>query len=419
MSFAMDAADLKIWDNAAFNALVADYPAGAKSSLPLQPISTNLLHLPNFSSPYKEKSSKKPERHDMPSIPNDGDVDADIEEVEKEIRRLSLKLGALRIKKAEMDLRASAAAAARRGRIIPAKFMVQKPRPVSKKMEESPARLGRRGLSLGPLEIQGSAGKSCFQKLEGIKEENTPSNPLPCVNRGRTRKSWLQEESSIPSCFRRRGVSLGPSEIASGARFRLPCKLEEEITKKKKAHKSLSVSPRSRKQTISTMSELRKGIATVGAKKPVKKEDSITENLKTKNLFQDIQNPVRKPLKKASMRTVPSRYSLSTARNMEPEKKQRKWSLPEPPENRSLFLGGDSANEEPLLPASSPPSITKVTAMLPKIRTVRNMADSPRDSGCAAKRAAELAGKKTHFSMEGCQDSIVDFTCNFLKFEEH
>ncbi|KAK8952072.1 hypothetical protein KSP39_PZI003311 [Platanthera zijinensis] len=418
MSFAMDAANLKIWDNAAFNALFADYPAGAKSSLPLQPISTNLLHLPNFSSPYKEKSSKKPERHDMPSIPNDGDVDADIEEVEKEIRRLSLKLGALRIKKAEMDLRASAAAA-RRGRIIPAKFMVQKPPPVSKKMEESPARLGRRGLSLGPLEIQGSAAKSRFQKLEGIKEENTPSNPLPCVNRGRTRKSWLQEESSMPSCFRRRGVSLGPSEIASGARFRLPCKLEEEIAKTEKAQKSLSVSPRSRKPTISTMSELRNGIATVGAKKPVKKEDSIIGSLKPKNLFQDTQNPVSKPLKKASMRTVPSRYSLSTARNMEPEKKQRKWSLPEPPENRSLFLEGDSANEEPLLPASSPPSITKVTAMLPKIRTVRNMAGSPRDSGRAAKRAAELAGKKSHFSMEECQGSIVDFPCNFLEFEEH
>ncbi|KAI0507452.1 hypothetical protein KFK09_013577 [Dendrobium nobile] len=416
MSFSVDVPNLKIWDNAAFD---DDDPAGAKASLPLQPISLNISNWPNLD-PGVEKSSKKPCKQNFGEIPNDDNVDAEIEELEKEIRRLSLKLESLRIKKAERDLKI---ATARRGRIVPAKFMEQKPLPASKKMEGSPARLRRRGFSLGPLEIHGSVGKSCFQKLEGIKEEKTPLKARPFLSRAKEIHGWKKDASS--SGYRRRGESLGPSEIALKSRSRLPTKLQE--IKERKKRQSLSVSPRSRKPSISAISDLRKGIATVSAMRGVKREDFISGSLKPKELFQEKQNPIscQKSLKKAKVRIVASRFSLASAHSEEPDNKRRKCSLPEP-DKRPLSLGESSngseaekerqENGEPLLIASSPPSIMKLATKLPRIRTFRSMAESPRDSGCA-KRVAQLIENKSHFSMEDEQDSLVS-PCNSLNFEE-
>ncbi|XP_020596131.1 uncharacterized protein LOC110036106 [Phalaenopsis equestris] len=403
MSFSTAVPNLKIWDNAAFD---ADDHAGAKPLLPLQPISMNVSKSPDLDQ-SKKKPSKQPCKQNFGEIRNHDNVDAEIEELEKEIRRLSLKLEALLIKKAEREFKI---ATARRGRIVPAKFMEQKPSPASKKIEESPARFSRRGLSLGPSEIYGSVGKSCFQKLEGIREENSP---IPLLTTATEIHGCKKDASS--SGYRRRGQSLGPSEIGLNSRSRLPNKLQQ--IKEKKKRQSLSMSPRSRKPSISTISELRKGIATVSAIKAIKREDSILRSFNSKKLFQEEQNQIssKKPSKNARVRIVASRYSLA-----EPESKRRKWSILEP-QKRSFSLGESSKvsespkkgeeNGKPLLIPSSPPSIMKIATMLPRIRTLRNKDLSPRDSGCA-KRASQLADNKSHFSMEDDQVGVVS-PCKF------
>lgn len=418
MSFSSDVPNLKIWDNAAFD---DDNPAGAKTWLPLQPISINTSHLLNLD-PVKERSSKKHCKQNVGEISNYDNVDAEIEELEKEIRRLSLKLESLRIHQAERDLKI---ATSRRGRIVQARFMEQKPSPASKKAEESQTRRRQRGFSLGTLEIHGSVGKSSFEKLEGIKEEKSPPKTRPFLTTATETHGCKKDASS--SGYRRRGQSLGPSEIALNSRSRLPSKLQE--IKEKKKRQSLSVSPRYLKPSVSTIPELRKGIATVSARKSVKREDSIVGNLKPRNLFQERINLIscKKPTKNAKVRMVASRYSLAGAHSEEPENKRRKWSLPEP-DKCYLSLGESingseesqkktQENNEVLLIENSPPSIMKIATKLPTIRTLRSKDASPRDSGCA-KRVAQLVRKKPHFSMEDDQDSIIS-PCNSLNFEEY
>ncbi|KAL3735340.1 hypothetical protein ACJRO7_024467 [Eucalyptus globulus] len=124
-------------------------------------------------------------------------IDAEIEEVEKKITRLSSRLEALRLEKAKAGDEKKP-----RGRVVSAKF--KEPKQVvgigrdpdaAKRIEETllssaKPKLNRRGPSLGPTEIASSAGKSrpsikgeitlglsiqnrrksCFWKLEEIDE---------------------------------------------------------------------------------------------------------------------------------------------------------------------------------------------------------------------------------------------------------
>ncbi|KAJ0988677.1 hypothetical protein J5N97_007033 [Dioscorea zingiberensis] len=434
----MDSQNLQVWNNAAFDA--ADGGPCKENRSPRSNINS-LVPLQEL-----RKKGVKVLNGDL----DESKIDAEIEEIEREIRRLSMRLDVLRIKKAERDSKAVAGNARRSGRIVPAKFM----EPSVKKIEESPVgvRNRRRGFSLGPAEISklDSSRKSFFLKLDGVEEDKEPRSwsktpkPWPSISRGTTpigsNKVAQSPAGAGDAMVRRRGMSLGPSEIVSATRLRQQSKLQEIKEKEvfgKERGRSSSTSPKSRRPMDSKVSDLRKGIATVGPKKPVKKEDTPLTSLKPKALFQEAKNSItgKRPLKNAKARVVASRYTLVNPRTPGDEQgsKRRKWSLPETGKEkaptadskRSLSLGEAEVHSMTDLPIpskvdirvidKSPPSIMKVAALLPKIRTTRCTAKSPRDSGCA-KRVAELVGRKSHFG--SIMDDGALSPCQSLNFEE-
>ncbi|KAK8921455.1 hypothetical protein KSP39_PZI020603 [Platanthera zijinensis] len=232
MSFSIHSPDVHIWENAAFDAAVDS--AGAKTWLPLQPISVNLSKFPKLN-PRKENQNPvapaKPSKRSRipaarPTVVREDDIEADIEEIEKEIRRLSERLVALRAKKAEKDLRAAAS----------------QPFATAKKDLRPPEKVG---------------------------------------NTGKRRRTSLIPKSQNPS--------------------------------------------------IANALERRKGVSvsTAGVKKPVKKEDSMSgRRLRPSAAVRERGNPAiaKRPATNHEAGVATSRYGL---RSREPERKRRKWSLPE------------------------------------------------------------------------------------------
>ncbi|WOG91730.1 hypothetical protein DCAR_0310980 [Daucus carota subsp. sativus] len=343
-------------------------------------------------------------------------IDIEIEEIEKEINRLSGRLQVLKLEKEQKNVKIIE----RRVRIVPAKFMESKQNVRSdkigdvKKSDESlllnakPKGL-RRGVSMCPGEIL--AGSS------------------------------------------RRGLSLGPSEIGAGSKFRQMYKPEvtpvesmknrrkscffklgeiDEMRAIKERGKSCSLSPKSRKALNKTQGS-RQVLTTVGSRKGVKKDDGVLAAIQPKNLFKDGEKSVaaKKPVK--SGRVIASRYNQSTILSA-----MRKRSLPENDKDegrkdvrkRSLSVGKSRESMPEISGIQGTKSCVKkrwevpsetvvcgqlvVPDVLPKIRTVRHTIDTPRDSG-AAKRVAELVGKKSFFSNSGDVDSTV---CQELSFVE-
>ncbi|KAM7271375.1 hypothetical protein ACFE04_030589 [Oxalis oulophora] len=202
-------------------------------------------------------------------------IDSEIEEIEREISRLSMKLEALRFEKLEHSVRSIE----ERGRIVPAKF-VEPPRQISSKIEDymfSSNKMknanSRRGLSLGPVEIYNSV-KSRQSILLTSK---------PDLNSTQSRRK---------SCF-----------------FKLQGIDQGKVTKER--GKSLSVSPKSRK-IISKIPNPKQAVTSIGYRKPVKKDDIILPSIQAKKLFNDGDKSglVKKPTKPA--RVVSSRYNQST-----------------------------------------------------------------------------------------------------------
>ncbi|KAJ6826983.1 uncharacterized protein M6B38_370010 [Iris pallida] len=446
---------LKVWDNAAF---VVEAPAAGAAAaenlpwLPLQPISL-------------DDPGAKENRCPNPAEEPHAGLDSEIQELEREIARLSKKLHLLKIKKAgpaAPSPKPAAAPTATRGRVVPAKFMAaESPTPL--RARQSPGSCRRRGMSLGPMEISriASAGSIPFpasaSAAKRIREPPTERKvlespgsrgrglslgPTEISGSGAGRKPLPrklggireEEQEGSAASSRRRGMSIGPAEIFSArSRFRQTSKIQEAIkgAKETRAGRSLSSSPKPRRAaTSSRVSELRKGVSTVGAKKPVRREEGPTSNIKPKALFQEAKTTGKRP--NAKVRIVASRYSLIGGGN-EPDSKKRKWSLPEPSEEdrsglaggggggsgRSLSLGGSTArslmNAEEERASSSPPWIMRMAATLPKIRTLRHGAiESPRDSGCA-KRVAELVGRRSCFAAD---DGSGSSSCQSLNFDE-
>ncbi|XP_068644994.1 uncharacterized protein [Aristolochia californica] len=390
-----DAQNLQVWNNAAFDddesALRTSWMQPAlldiKSSKENQ--SPNLCKSPVFDecpTPNKTLSQGKPLklRFKQSYLDNakkcEGKVDDEIEEIEKEIAVLSERLEALRIKKKNQNPINDETTIARDA---PGKFPEKKSLKTPKKIEKVPpiANSRRRGVSLGPAEIVGSVrsrpmetpqsrGKSFFWKLPGIEEEEQAEK------RGR-KKSQKSVNNS----------------------------------------RSFSLSPKSR---ASKMADPRRGIFTVGAKKPAKKDDT---SLQPKKLFPDRTAGAQKP-----GRVVASRYNQILPRS--PAKDRRKGPLPENEkrDNRRKSRGVSSGSDRtPSLTESgtrrrwdipegtSPPTIVDIGETLPKIRTSRIVNESPRDSGCA-KRVADLVGKKSFFGREDGQ--VVTSVCQALGFEE-
>ena len=358
-----------------------------KSCVPNKPLQVN-SSIKNSQMKQLKSVSKEEETRDERKI------DIEIEEIEKEISRLSSRLEALRLEKIDIKTKAIE----KRGRFVPAKFMEQKH---MKKSEENllsaaKSKPNRRGMSLGPAEIF-SAGKS--RPSLGKPEIITPV---------------LSIQNRRKSCF---------------------WKLQEidELKVTKERGKSLSVSPKSRKTAAPKV----QAVTTVGSKKTVKKEDNVLSLIQPRKLFREGEKSVsKKPLKPGRM--VASRYNQIT----NDAARKRSWPDNDKEESNrcdkrrtsreNLVNSGRNQKTESIrvkkkweIPSEvvvnkgSPPSIAKMSDVLPKIRTVQCVDQSPRDSG-AAKRVAELVGRKSFFSIEEEEEEEEEegFVCQALRFDD-
>ncbi|KAF5458419.1 hypothetical protein F2P56_022446 [Juglans regia] len=388
--------------------LVVKSPLSEKSPVPIKPLlpSRNLPLKILLETPAVPKKGYKAIEENK-RVREDKVIDSEIESIEKEISQLSLRLEALRFEKAERNAMSTVE---RRGRIVPAKFMEPK---------------------------QGVENSDLNRKIE----EPLTSSAKPKINR--------------------RGVSLGPAEIFAGARPRQPGKTEitpvqpiqsrrkscfwklqdiDELKAAKERGKSLSVSPKSRK-TLSKFQAPKQAATTVGSKRPLKKEDRFLASIQPKKLFKDGEKSLtaKKPFK--SGRVVASRYTqISNQTNGNSRLSDgRKRSLPEDDNEhgnrcdrrRTSSVGklhGNQGTDSRLkklweIPSEvlvykgeedeSLESIAEMGGVLPKIRIVRCVKDTPRDSG-PAKRVAELIGRRSYFcNAEGAEPSV----CQALNFE--
>lgn len=399
------------------------------SSIPFKPLNPNGALENSRLKSNKPISKKSTDEMSMTSIKSgkgndfhdEKRIDEEIEEIEMEISRLNSRLEALRIEKAEKSFKI----VEKRGRVVAAKFMEPKMSvkvaAEKKKIEESPSMSAkttvqrRRGLSLGPSEI--FAGT-------------------------------------------RRGLSIGPSEIFAGTKGRQLGKQEmitpiqpiqnrrkscfwklQEIEEEKERGKSSSVSPKSRKAAARTMAS-RQAVTTIASKKHLKKDDAFLSSVQPKKLFKDGEKSSKKPQRPG--RVVASRYNQSTNQSSV----VRKRSLPENDKDetkrnekkRSISVGKTRVSQtenknlgtesrvkkrweipcEIVVHAStesekSPLSITVKRELLPRIRITRCTAsETPRDSG-PAKRVVELIGKKTFFSNDEDKEPSV---CQVLSFAD-
>ncbi|KAK6916004.1 hypothetical protein RJ641_018865 [Dillenia turbinata] len=377
---------------------------------PLQPRNSSRVSQEKPIKPLYLKNSTERETRDVKKI------DAEIAEIEEEISRLSSKLEALRLEKAEKSLKSIE----RRGRIVPAKFLEPKQsiknRDALKQSEESlslsaKTKVERRGVSLGPVEIFSGTRSRILGK-----QEITPIGPI---------------KDRRKSCF---------------------CKLQdidEEVNKK--IGKCLTVSPKSRKNLAKIQAPMHAATTTV-SKKSLKKEDAVISSIQPKKLFRDAEKLVlaKKPIKPG--RIVASRYNQLPIKSSTGKSAKnsdcRKRSLPENEDDEKLCdkkraslaaksrvifseleqnpVGQNEEQKKGEIPCGvfelkslveeSPMSISRMPDLLPKIRTIRCEADSPRDSG-RAKRVAELVGRKSIFGAVD-EEEGESSVCQALEFAE-
>ncbi|KAF6138360.1 hypothetical protein GIB67_040326 [Kingdonia uniflora] len=306
---------------------------------------------------------------------------------------------------------------------------------------------GRRGVTMGPLEIM--AGTKSLQK---VKLDMTPCNfkgwqsgPGTSTKFGRRGVSMVSSEISAgikslqkpklemtpfqvkgwqsgpgaSTKFGRRGVSMGPSEISVGLRSQQNVKPEitpqlkdrqksclkaQEVGERKVMKKtggwSLSLSPKSR-LSVTKARNSKNGLKTVGSKQPPKKEDGALSSIQSQNNFEGGEKSgVRRSLTKTA-RVIPSRYNQIPTHSSQKlvHTDQSKKLLLETGSPLECDLNETSEEDHEALVNTNSPTILKIADMLPKIRTIRCMSVSPRDSG-QAKRVADLVGRKVHFGPE-------------------
>ncbi|KAI4323586.1 hypothetical protein L6164_023180 [Bauhinia variegata] len=384
-------------------------PVSVKSSIPSKPLSLNGVIGNSQTKPTKLLGKNGGSFDQLSTISKKGfeqeeekKIDAEIEEIEKEIKRLSSRLEALRLEKFERSMKTIE----RRGRVVPAKFMEAK---VVKKIEETPLssskpKLNRRGVSLGPAEIVAGTRSRVPGKLE--------ITPLQSIQSRRKSCFWKLQEIDE----------------------------EKDVSERRK---SLSLSPKSRLKTGGKIQVQKQAATTGGSKKLAKKEDGILSLIQPRKLFKEGEKsvPAKKPLKQG--RVVASRYNQtanqSTGNSAAID--ARKRSLPENDKEDSKrgdkrlasSVGKLLANQgtegrikkkweipaEILMYKSQEEnkflsSNANKIDVLPKIKTFRCVDESPRDSG-RAKKAAELVGRRSFF----CPDEDVDQSlCQTVSFAE-
>ncbi|XP_037468920.1 uncharacterized protein LOC119341150 [Triticum dicoccoides] len=310
----------------------------------------------------------------------------------------------------------------------------QKPKPAAK--QQFPASRGGRGLSIGPLDIAAA---------NPTKAPAARQQPQPQPQQGAAASRILRPIKE-PPVQRRRGVSLGPLEIqhgvsgtkpavatAAAARAKaFPSKLnaireEGQASRQQPAvpaklwpssnarqpldsskqgtaasrakARSSSMSPRARRQSIArATNSTRGGVAGFGAAKVV--ADELTPKAAMNHTGN--ASTCRRPAGSSKVRVVPSRYSLMPGASLgaATQDKRRKESLPGSTEGTCQKEEKEEIKEMPTEPVDddlSPESLDKVAELLPRIRTMPPPDETPRDSGCA-KRAADLVGKRSFFA---------------------
>ncbi|EXB62306.1 hypothetical protein L484_022194 [Morus notabilis] len=385
----------------------AKTPISVKSSAPTKPLQPNSMVVNSQAKPpkllFKEGLLLGGENQEEGDKTRDEKrIDSEIAEIEQEISRLSSRLEALRLEKAERN----AKTIERRGRIVQAKFLDPPPKQSVKIEENLPpsstkTKLNRRGLSLGPSEIVAGAGLRRLSKLE--------ITPVQAIQNRRKSCFWKLQDV-------------------------------DELRATKERGKSLSLSPKARKTVSKTQPPKQPATTACSSKRIVKKEEAILSAIQPKKLFKEGEKSVtaKKPMRPG--RVVASRYNSGMSDG-------RKRSLPEDDKDggggkrcekkRASLVGkqrgdvsGRSQGAESRvkkkweIPSEvvvfrsledeeaekSPLPVAEIGDVLPRIRTFRCVNESPRNSG-PAKRVAELVGRRSYF----CSNEEV---CQALSFGE-
>nr|CAD1832153.1 unnamed protein product [Ananas comosus var. bracteatus] len=382
--------NLQVWNNAAFDGAAAsggcsDAPASAaklllrKAPPPLQPLSANRPDrldldpikenrspVPRKKSPAPTVAAKRAPRVAFKEQP--GAVEDEIEKIEKEVERLSARLQELRLKKGEGDRdshasSAAAAAAEKRGRIVPAKFMD----PTKQSAAESPApdRTRRRGVSLGPLEILGSP---CPAALLSRKQ---------CSMQKGARASTRIEESPATAKSRRRGLSLGPLDIHGSIKSKplgkpeatppppppppppqsVQSRRRSSVFKKLQGIEEKRSSPQSRPPAAAKALDTRKGTAKSAGPKPigVRPRGVLSTEIATSSSIQTLQQNKLRHAKEKPVKGDKQRSSSASP-------KSRKQSAAKASELRKGIATAGAA-KKPVKRDGASPSVIKPKAL--------------------------------------------------------
>lgn len=337
-------------------------------------------------------------------LKNQKNIDEEIAEIEFEIERLTSKLKSLRLEKNERKIASEKRVSFGGGRIIAAKFMEPKKHAVvlNTVNEDTPKRNGvvfntpkkngvvlkdetpkskinwRRGMSLGPVEIAGkiippaitpatlNRRKSCF----GKPQENCSLDPVKVVGK-------IIPPSITPATVnRRKSCFVKPQESFEEQRRKTICKANS--------------------------------VAAIGSIKSLKKKEEEIVEIQPKKLFEG-EKSVKKATKQG--RVVASRYNSGGGVDF------RKRSFCENNNNKGL---GSEIRVKKRWEIPIEEVDVSGFVLLPKISTLRYVDDEcARDSG-AAKRVAELNGKKSYFCDE---DNVIleeqeGSVCQVLNFAD-
>ncbi|XP_038900931.1 uncharacterized protein LOC120087979 [Benincasa hispida] len=384
-------------------------PASVKYSVSVKPLNRNGVIENSQGKPFKTPGNGKEEEE---VISKERNIDAEIEETEREINRLATRLKALQIEKAEQI--ATRTTVQEGGRFVPPvrsvapKVSTKNSNGVNKMFKDAlvEPKIGHnRGLSLGPSEIHGSVGAR--------RQGNTE---IMSAQRIQNRR-----QSCLPKLL----------------------DIDEEKAKNRRGN-SMSLSPKSRRTLIKAQT-VRKPATTIVSKRPAKK-DGVVELIQPKKLFKDIEKPapstsVKKPLRTG--RIVASRYN-QTNESSQIATENRKSSLPGncKDDGSSRYDKRRSSSElcrskapqsrvkkrweipseiiilqQEMEERSLESSVSKLGDMLPRIITTRCVNISPRDSG-PAKRVAELIESKTNFFADEEMEASICQKLNFAEDEE-
>ncbi|KAK3131115.1 hypothetical protein QOZ80_6BG0502210 [Eleusine coracana subsp. coracana] len=282
-------------------------------------------------------------------------------------------------------------------------------RTILKPIKEPPVQR-RRGVSLGPLEIHHGVSskpgattaarvKPFANKLSSVREEGqhskqraVPAKPWPSSNARQALDAKQGTQGTIASRAKARSGSMSPSRS------------RRQSTSKATETRGGNAKATETRGGNANATETRGGNATVGASK-------VVGDSNAKGVVDHTGNgstTARRPAGSSKVRVVPSRYSLTPCSSLGAgtQERQRKQSRPGSAGGASQRGEIRAKLTEPSNDDLSPETIAKVAELLPRIRTIPPLDESPRDSGCA-KRVADLVGKRSFFTAAMDNDNAI------------